>query len=82
MPWCDTCSKFWNPSSMTPEGACPTCGRVLDAAPAVTNLKDVRALAGKERTKVPWHFKLLVAAVAAYLGWRLWELVAWVIHQL
>ncbi len=32
MPWCEQCSKFWNPSSMTPEGACPTCGRVLPGA--------------------------------------------------
>ena len=29
MPWCDDCSKYWNPSSMLPDGSCPTCGRVL-----------------------------------------------------
>lgn len=26
MPWCDDCSKFWNPNSMPPDGTCPTCG--------------------------------------------------------
>jgi len=56
---------------------------VLEApTPQVTNLKDVRALAGHApTTKVPWHFKLLVAAVIGYLGWRFWGLVAWVIDQ-
>jgi hypothetical protein len=29
MPWCEDCAKFWNPSSMKPDGSCPTCGRVL-----------------------------------------------------
>ncbi len=33
MPWCETCSKYWNPSSMNPDGSCPSCGRVL-AAPS------------------------------------------------
>ena len=29
VPWCDDCSKFWNPPSMGPGGECPTCGKVL-----------------------------------------------------
>src|SRR5437868_5864940 len=29
MPWCDDCSKFWNPTSMGKGGECPTCGRVI-----------------------------------------------------
>ena len=33
MPWCETCDRFLNPPSLTTEGACPTCGRVL-AEPA------------------------------------------------
>ena len=64
MPWCETCSKFWNPPSLTPEGACPACGREL-APPART----------------PWHFKLLLAALALYLGWRGWQGVAWLLHH-
>ena len=30
MPWCDDCEKYWAPSAMTPEGACPTCGADLE----------------------------------------------------
>ena len=32
-------------------------------------------------TKAPWHFKLLVLAVVLYLGWRLIQMLGWVIHQ-
>lgn len=32
MPWCEDCSKFWNPSTMTAHGCCPSCGRSLAAA--------------------------------------------------
>ena len=34
MPWCDDCSKFWNPNSMPADGTCPTCGRKLAASSA------------------------------------------------
>ena len=30
----------------------------------------------------PWHFKLLVAAVALYLGYRAWQGVDWVIDRM
>ena len=82
MPWCEDCSKFWNPSSMTPEGACPTCGRTLEAPEPTVRYDaktiDVRALAGED-AKAPWHFKLLITAVVLYLLWRLIELVGWVL---
>jgi hypothetical protein len=58
MPWCDTCSRFWNPSTLTEEGACPTCGRVV-AKPS-----------DDEEPKAPWHFKVLVGLAGLYLGWR------------
>ncbi|MCU1345857.1 MAG: hypothetical protein JWL70_2123 [Acidimicrobiia bacterium] len=38
---------------------------------------DVKALAG-ESGKTPWHFKLLVIAIIAYLGWRLVQGIVWV----
>jgi hypothetical protein len=81
MPWCDACSRFWNPNSVPPDGACPNCGRPLPEAPAERVRVDLKELAG-EQARTPWHFKLLVVAVVAYLGWRAWELVAWVIDQL
>jgi DNA-directed RNA polymerase subunit RPC12/RpoP len=67
VPWCETCSKFFNPPSLAPGGECPTCGRVL------VEQTPVRA---------PWHFKLLVAALAVYLGFRAWQGLDWVWHLL
>ena len=78
MPFCEECAKYWAPSAMTEEGACPSCGRVLEApkaaAASAAGAKSVRELAGKE-AKAPWHFKLLVAALVVYLGWRLVQLI-------
>jgi len=51
-------------------GTCPTCGRTI---------ADPAALA--EDPKVPWHFKLLVGAVIAYLGWRAIQALQWVVAQ-
>ena len=75
MPWCDQCNRFLNPPSMTPEGACPTCGKVI-APPD----DDTRATSAD--VKVPWHFKLLLVALAIYLLFRLWQGVAWLAHRL
>ena len=60
MPWCENCSRFYNPTSMGEGGECPTCGRVIGATP-----------------RAPWHFKLLLAATAVYLGWRVIQGVGW-----
>jgi hypothetical protein len=61
---------------MKKDGSCPTCGtvaQVTDAHGRVTadNL-DLKKLSGRtdEDTKTPWHFKLLVFLLIAYLGWR------------
>ena len=66
MPWCEDCSRFWNPPSLADGGSCPTCGRVL-MAPSVA--------------RAPWHFKLMVAALVVYLAVRGWQGVAWVIER-
>jgi hypothetical protein len=29
MPWCDDCSKFWNPPELAKGGSCPTCGATV-----------------------------------------------------
>ncbi len=60
MPWCEECAKYWTPNAMTDDGTCPTCGRVGEE-PTSADAEDDRA---------PWHFKLMVAAVVVYLGWR------------
>lgn len=64
MPWCEPCEQFFNPNTLTPEGNCPACGRLVDDAGEGT----------KQKTKVPWHFWLLCIATAGYLLWRFVQL--------
>lgn len=68
MPWCETCSRFLNPNSLESDGSCPSCGR------AVAEPKEA-----EELPKAPWHFKLLLVAVVIYLGWRLIQMIGWII---
>jgi hypothetical protein len=72
MPWCETCSRFLNPNTLEADGTCPTCGRQV-AEPA-----GQQAATGQ---RVPWHFKLLVLATVIYLGWRLVQLIEWVVGR-
>ncbi|HET6664907.1 MAG TPA: hypothetical protein VFG94_11635 [Acidimicrobiales bacterium] len=73
MPWCESCSRFLNPNTLEPDGTCPTCGRQV-AEPATPQ--------AATRQKAPWHFKLLVLATVIYLGWRLVQLIEWVVGRL
>lgn len=67
MPWCDECDSFWTLEAVAPtDGACPACGAEL---PEVTD---------SESQGAPWHFKLLVVAIVAYLAWRAVQGVVWV----
>ncbi len=68
MPWCEECSRFYNPNSMAPDGTCVQCGTVIADPPEVGEEGDAR---------VPWHFWVLVVALAIYLGWRLIQGIAW-----
>ena len=70
MPWCDGCSRFWTVDAVPADRACPTCG---DAIPEPAAAEDLQA---------PWHFKVLVTAVIAYLGWRAVQGVEWLVQQL
>lgn len=68
MPYCDNCDRFLNPNTLTATGDCPDCDEhVADPVEAA------------EPITTPWHFKLLVAGVCGYLGWRLVELIDWLI---
>ncbi len=69
MPWCETCDRFYNPSSVAPDGTCVSCGRFI-AEPDD---------ADEERGRAPWHFWVLVAALVAYLGWRLIQVIIWAV---
>lgn len=67
MPWCDRCSRYLTPTATGGTGRCPGCGT------AVVPVDPPRA---------PWHFKLLVGATAAYLGWRAVQAVLWLAARL
>jgi hypothetical protein len=67
MPWCEECAKYLAPTAMNADGTCPGCGR-----PVGESERRAAEVAADEST--PWHFKLLVVAVAVYLGWRLVQL--------
>ena len=89
MPWCDPCERFFNPNSVRLDGSCPTCGTKLEEPPAGSpGTEPPRASARTQREppdtgwrSVPWHFWLLVAALAFYLGWRLVQGVLWVLGR-
>jgi hypothetical protein len=59
---------------MTAEGTCPTCGAGLPGEPITAKNIDLKRLADPDGTNpatAPWHFKLMLALLVAYLGWRI-----------
>ncbi|HLM65239.1 MAG TPA: hypothetical protein VK306_13145 [Acidimicrobiales bacterium] len=78
MPWCETCSRFLNPNSLEADGSCPTCGRVVADAGKLAADR-AKAADGEVDEKTPWHFKLLIAVVVLYLGWRLVQVIGWIV---
>jgi hypothetical protein len=78
MPWCEDCERYWAPSAMTPEGTCPTCGADLEAPqhPDHAPGADGGGADGVDEAeeKAPWHFKLLVVLLVAYLIYRGYEM--------
>jgi len=75
MPWCDSCSAYHAPTALD-AGSCPACGGVVtDNSPQANN---------EERTvgqSAPWHFWIVVVALAAYLGWRAIVGVMWALER-
>jgi len=77
-------------------GDCPRCGHPVDpgraraaapqeAAPEGPATPGEPAPDGEwapELDPVPWHLKLLAAAVALYLGWRAFQGIEWLVHRL
>ena len=87
MPWCDTCDRFLSPSTVRADGACPSCGRVVD--PGRAKAADPAAAVGpppvaddeEELGPVPWHLKLLGAALVVYLGYRALQGIEWLLGK-
>jgi len=83
MPFCEDCAKYWTPSAMNTDGTCPTCGRVVEAPKQASTITaknlDLKQLAAggdgsADDMRAPWHFKLLMVLLVAYLGWRVVDL--------
>ena len=68
MPWCETCSRFLNPQLAR-------AGRLVPLRSGGGQAHD----GGEELPGAPWHFKLLLVAVVIYLGWRLIQLIGWIV---
>lgn len=77
MPWCESCARFWNPSSVGSDAACPTCGRKLPEPRSPAEPEP-----GDDSPKAPWHFKLLLVALFIYLGYRAVQGVMWLVSHL
>jgi hypothetical protein len=73
VPWCETCSRFYNPNSVAPDGTCMKCGHFIAKPPDPDE--------AEESSKVPWHFWVMVIALAIYLGWRLIQLITWLVSR-
>lgn len=58
---------------MSVDGSCPSCGKPIDVSPrfASGDAPTLRELSEMSGEKAPWHFKLLMAALVLYLGWRI-----------
>jgi hypothetical protein len=65
VPWCNSCDRYLTPNSLNDDGGCPTCGEEAEVQPGEAKM------ATTEGDRVPWHFWIVVAALAVYLGWRL-----------
>ena len=57
---------------------CPSCGRMVDPGGA----RAAESAADDDLGPIPWHLKLLAGALAVYLGYRAYQGIEWVAHQL
>lgn len=76
MPWCPSCDRYYAPPAVNADGTCPVCGRAVDAGGAKVATDE------EERPPLPWHLKVLLMALAVYLGYRAWQGIEWVWHAL
>jgi hypothetical protein len=88
VPWCPTCDRFLSPSTVHHDGTCPTCGRTVEPGHAHTttavdpNTPDKPTDRDDALDPVPWHFKLMLGALAIYLGYRAFQGIEWVANHL
>ena len=64
MPYCEPCDRFYNPNTLDQVGDCPHGHHVADPAEP------------EPLPPVPWHFKLMLGLLVAYLTWRFVQFLA------
>jgi rRNA maturation protein Nop10 len=83
VPWCTDCDRYLAPPTVRTDGTCPTCGRPVDvAAPAQSAHTPASPARSDTLPPVPWHFKLMLCALAVYLGYRFMQMGEWLLHRL
>ena len=70
MPFCEDCAKFWSPNTMPITGKCPSCGLQIATPQEVEEAREYKA---------PWHFKLMVILAALYVGFRIIQMITWIV---
>ena len=79
MPWCATCDRFLSPSTVRTDGSCPECGKAVD--PGAAHASAPNDEHEGQLDPLPWHFKLLVGAIALYLGYRAFQGIEWLVRN-
>jgi hypothetical protein len=83
VPWCTDCARFLSPSTVSADGTCPTCGRLVEAGDVATrpvgDRTDRSDDAEEDLAPIPWHLKFLASGIAIYLAYRLYQGIVWVI---
>lgn len=59
-----------NPNTLRTDGTCPECESLV---------ADPTKAGDDVHVKAPWHFKVLVLVTVVYLGWRLIQMIGWLI---
>jgi len=60
---------------------CDTCDRMVEDEELTEEGECPECGERLGHRKVPWHFKLLIAATTVYLGWRAYQGIGWVVHH-
>ena len=71
---CPGCGRALETSRSIPRDEVPTDASDPRTSAEKFDLKSLAASGGDEAISAPWHFKLLVACLALYLGWRVVDL--------
>jgi hypothetical protein len=84
VPWCETCDRFLSPPTVRADGTCPDCGRTVDPGRAHAAVPEAPPDPADDEPlpPVPWHLKLLAAAVAIYLGYRAFQGIEWLVGRI